>query len=352
MLSSVYRVLNKSKIKYFFWGTAIFSAVLILSVLSVGIGDMDIETADIFSIVFGKTFRYEFLDSIPDNIIAVVWEIRIPRILCAIFVGAGLAVSGCVFQGILQNPLADPYTLGISSGASFGAALAIVFNIIWGIYFPITAAALIFAFLTLILVIAIAKRGSGFETSNLIIAGIIVSSVLSSGISFIKTLAGEDVGAVVFWIMGSLSARGWEEVFLLFPVISVCCFFSFMLAPKLDIMALGDRNAYALGVDGGRLRFVYLLIGSVMTAVCVACCGVIGFIGLIVPHLLRFVFTSKNIVLIPMSALLGALLLLCADNVTRIVSSSEVPVGVITTLIGGPFFIFVFMKRKGRKYTV
>jgi len=338
------KALKAEKIK----NTAVLITLVILlvtgAVVSAGMGVADIDGKSICQVIANKLFNADF--SIADNITAIVWNIRLPRIICACFVGAGLAVSGVIFQGILQNPLADPYTLGISTGASFGASLALVINILIDAYFPTTVAALIGAFVTLLAVIKISGRGSGLESSNLIIAGIIVSAILSSGVSFIKMLAGESVGVIVFWIMGSLSAKGWQEVLLVAPAVVICTAVSAVKAKALDIIALGDSDAEALGINTGRLRLGYLILGSVMTAVCVSVCGVIGFVGLIVPHLLRYWLTAKNRVLIPLSAVFGAVLLLYADSITRIFSAGEIPVGVLTTLIGGPFFIFVFMKRE------
>jgi len=344
MENHINKMLLHNKIKY----SAVFAALLfmlaVISIISISIGAMEIKTEDIFKVIFSKLSGIE--TGVKENIAAVIWDIRLPRIICACFVGMGLAVSGVIFQGILQNPLADPYTLGISTGASFGASLAIIANLIWGIYFPTTPAALLGAFVTLIFVIFIAERGNGFESSNLIIAGIIVSSILSSGVSFIKTLAGENVGAIVFWIMGSLSSKNWNDVFLIVPISTICVIISTILAEKLDIISLGDMAANSLGVNTKKIRFIYLIIGSLITAATVSVCGVIGFIGLIVPHLLRFWITARNRLLIPLSAIFGAVLLLCADFAARTLLSGEIPVGVLTTLIGGPFFIFIFISRK------
>jgi iron complex transport system permease protein len=204
-------------------------------------------------------------------------------------------------------------------------------------------AAFIGAFSALFSVIAISGASGGFSNHDIIIAGIIISSLLSSGVSFIKMLAGENVSAIVFWIMGSLSAKSWQDATLLLPVLIVCVVISLIFSRQLDIMSLGDENAKALGVNVEKIRLIYLVSASVMTAVCVCVCGVIGFVGLIVPHILRFSLSAKNSVLIPLSALFGAFLLLLADSITRIFSKGEIPVGVLTTLIGGPFFIFVFI---------
>lgn len=343
----IQKKLIENRIKYIITAAVLIVILVTIASISVCMGVMEINVSDILSVVGNKLFGFE--NSAAENVIAIIWSIRLPRILCAVFVGMGLAVSGVIFQGILQNPLADPYTLGVSTGASFGASVSIIINLYWGIYFPVSMAALIGAAITLAVVILIARKGSSFESSNLIIAGIILSSILSSGVSFIKMLAGENVGAIVFWIMGSLSAKGWKDVYLAAPVTVICTVLCFFMSDRLDIMALGDESAKSLGINADRVRLMFMIIGSVMTAVCVAVCGVIGFVGLIVPHLLRFLLTSRNTVLVPLSALFGAVLLLSADSITRIFAKGEIPVGVLTTLIGGPFFIFVFTHRRDRK---
>lgn len=323
---------------------AICAAIILLGI---NLGAMRVGAADVARIVASKlTGNEQLRGGIADNVTAVVWEIRIPRILCGMFTGAGLAAAGVIFQGILQNPLADPYTLGISTGASFGASVAIYISIVTGVYMPVTGFALAAALLTLLTVTAIAKKGSAFESSDLIIAGIIVSSVLSSGVSLLKMLSGENVSAIVFWIMGNISSCDWNDAALICPVVVAAVIIASVFSKQLDIMSLGDRNAASIGVNTKRIRLIYLITGSVITAVCVSVCGVIGFVGLIVPHLLRFRLSSKNSVLIPASALAGAVLLSLADNVTRILPGGEIPVGIITTLVGGPFFIYIFMRRR------
>lgn len=349
-MDKIDKALKRNKIKNL--SLFIILALLLIAgcVISIGMGTMKIPVSDVVNVIAKRLLGISSV-YIPSNIEAVVWNIRLPRIICAAATGIGLAVSGAIFQSILQNPLADSYTLGISTGASFGASAAIVMNMSMGIFFPVTLAALIGAVLTLCIVIAIAKRGQSLEGANIIIAGIIISSILSSGVSFMKMLAGENVSAIIFWIMGSLSGKDWSDVILVAPVTLICAGISVFMADKLDIMALGDNNAESLGINTSRLRLLYLILASAMTAVCVSACGVIGFVGLIVPHLLRFWVTARNSVLIPLSALMGALLLMTADSVTRIFTAGEIPVGVLTTLIGGPFFIFIFTRRGG-KYNV
>ncbi|GHU13655.1 iron ABC transporter permease [Spirochaetia bacterium] len=316
-------------------------------VLALRLGVMDIPAGRVFRIFRGKlSGNGEWLAGIPQGMIAVVWELRLPRIILSILAGAGLSLAGVIFQGILQNPLADPYTLGVSTGAAFGASLSILITMKTGLVLPISSVALGFAALTLVLVLLIARYSAGLASTNLIMAGIIVSAILSAGISFLKMLSGENVGAIVFWLMGSLSAKGWKEVLLLVTVIPPAAVLALFFAADLNILTLGSRSAESLGVEVKRIRLLYLFLGASVTAVCVSTCGVIGFVGLIVPHLLRMAVTSDNRLLIPLSALLGGLLLCAADTSARLLSGGEIPVGVLTTLLGGPFFIFIFLRRK------
>jgi len=331
-------------------GIGLFVLLIIAVLFSVGMGRADL-TPDIVSrVIAGKMFGIKSLMvDIPDFQQAIVWDVRVPRIFSAVLIGAGLAVSGAIFQSILRNPLADPYTIGVSTGAAFGAAIAIFINIFTKLYLPVTPFALMGAFGSLMLVITIARRNGVISSTNLIIAGIIVGSILSAGISFLKSAAGENVAAIVHWLMGSLASRSWNHVMLLLPFIVIGCGLSIQFASRLDIMSLGEREARHLGVDPQKTMRLYLLIGSCMTAVCVSVGGIIGFVGLIVPHMIRFGLTSRNAILIPLSTLAGGILLLSADNISRILFNVEIPVGVLTTLLGGPFFIWLFMKSgKGR----
>jgi iron complex transport system permease protein len=328
---------------------AILAVMLPLALLvSVGLGAARLSAGDAARILLGKLSGNEsLLNGVGEGTEAIVFELRLPRILCAAFTGAGLAASGVIFQAILQNPLADPYTLGISTGAAFGASLAIFLNMSAALAVPVPLAALIFAGLTLAAVLAIANRGAGLVKSNLIMAGIILSAILQAGVSFIKMASGENVGAIVFWLMGSLSGRSWNDVLLLAPLTCAALIPAFLFARDLNLLSLGSRGAESLGVNTRRARFLYLLLGAAITASSVSVCGIIGFVGLVVPHLLRLSVSADNRMLLPLSSLLGALLLVIADDAARLIGTGDTPVGVLTTLLGGPFFIYIFIRRSG-----
>ncbi|NLK36748.1 MAG: iron ABC transporter permease [Epulopiscium sp.] len=346
----------KQKLKqknYIGFGVGLFLLLIMLAVFTLSVGAMKLPAHHTAQIVLGKLTALgnaaageNLLTPFKANEIAVIWEIRLPRVLCGMFIGGGLAVAGTVFQAILRNPLADPYTLGVSTGAAFGASVAILCNVLWAMVLPVTVCSMATALVTLAAVIAIAQKSGGLASHNLIISGIIVGSILSSGISFLKMMAGENVSAIVFWLMGSLSSRQWSDVAIVAPIVTLCTLLAFYWGKDLDIMLLGDETALSLGVNANRIRLLYLILGACITAACVSVSGIIGFIGLVVPHILRFRFTPYNRVLIPLSALVGAILLCLADNASRLLCAGEIPVGVLTTLIGGPFFVYIFIRRK------
>ncbi len=325
-------------------------ALLLVSILvSATMGYMRIPAADVVEVIVQQVFGSESARQIDPVIRAVVLDVRLPRILGAVLVGGLLAVCGTVFQAILLNPLADPYTLGISSGAAFGASLVIVLQV-FGIILPSSLSVPLFAFAgsiaTLMLVLALAAGDRSLSSTSLILSGVIVAAILSAAIGFLKFLADEQVGIIIFWLMGSLSGIAARDLLLLGPAallgVTVCLFYS----RDLNIMATGERAAATLGINTVRLRWILLITCSLMTGLCVSVSGIIGFIGLIIPHLLRHIVGPDNRALIVLSFLGGGLLLLCADTLTRAVLPAEVPIGVLTALIGGPFFCYIFKKRQ------
>lgn len=276
----------------------------------------------------------------------VVWQVRLPRILCAVMVGAGLAMSGAVFQGILHNPLADPYTLGVSSGAAFGASLGIILGLDFGGAYTISLMAFLGATATLMAVIWLSSQDGQVSPSNLILSGVIVAAILSAGIGLIKYLADEQVSIIIFWLMGSLVSKTWVDLGLTLGAGLLGLAVFMYHARELNLLCLGGVAAASLGVEVRRVRLTLLITASLVSAVCVAVSGIIGFVGLLIPHLMRFWTGPDHRRLLPASALAGGLLLLGADTLTRAVLPHEVPIGVLTAIIGGPFFCYVFRRRQ------
>jgi len=268
---------------------------------------------------------------------AVIWHVRLPRALTALATGAGLACCGVLFQALLLNPLAEPYTLGVASGAAFGAAAAISFQLpfltFWAFAGSVGALGVVFA---------LGGRGALREPPRMILAGVVVGSILSAAIALLKALSGQMMAAIVLWIMGSFAGSTWGSTAWCFPAAILVSVLGFGLHRDLDIVASGSP-AMALGVNEPRLRMGLLLISSLATAVFVSFSGVVGFVGLVVPHLVRILAGPNHVRLVPLSFLGGGLLMLVADQAAR--GLSELPVGVITALVGGPVFCVLLWRR-------
>jgi len=337
---------RRNRMRLYLWGAVGFAVLLFLMLFSVSQGFMHIPIKD-SAVIIMKWLGLFHNTEMPKIETAIILDVRLPRVLGAALIGGSLAVSGAVLQGILLNPLADPYTLGLSSGAALGASLGLVlpmFGIVIPHFFSVEVLAFLGAAGTLLAVLFIASTGNRLNNTNLILAGVIVSAILSAAIGLLKFIADEQVSVIIFWLMGSLSELDMAKLLILTCTailgISVSIFFS----RDLNIMAMGEKTASTLGVNIFRLRLILLLVTSLMTAAAVSFSGIIGFIGLIAPHIVRFVIGPDNRTLLPFSFLTGAVLLLSADTITRVYLPAEVPVGILTALLGGPFFCFIFRK--------
>lgn len=333
------------------WQLSFLTLLLLAGIITAAtMGYIEVPFWDVVLIMAAKaTGQTQWLSGVKDLFAVVVCDVRLPRILTSAVVGGGLAVSGVVFQGILLNPLADPYTLGVSAGAAFGASLAILLNLSLMGTFSIPVFAFLGAVATLGVVLYLAATGNSsgsVGSTNLILAGIIVAAILSAAISLLKYIADEQVAVIIFWLMGSFGSRTWADVAVvsLFSGagLGICLYF----ARDLNLLALGTRSAATLGVDTRKVPLILLVSASLIAAAAVAVSGIIGFVGLLVPHMMRGLCGPDNRRLIPVSFLAGAILLLGADTITRAVLPTEIPIGVLTALIGGPFFCYVFRKRQ------
>jgi len=282
----------------------------------------------------------------------ILWKIRMPRVLLAALVGASLALAGAAFQGLLKNPLADPYTLGVSSGASVGAVITIFFGMslpVLGIY-TLPVLSMVGAFLTMMAVIGFARlvdRAMKMET--IILTGIIFSSFLGSIISLMIALTGEELRQIIGWLLGSVSMRGWSFVAMDIPFVVIGALLIWLNRRELNAMMFGEERAIHLGVDVKKRKMMILAGGSMLTGAAVAVSGTIGFVGLVVPHMTRLLWGADHRHLLPLSFLNGATLLIICDLIARtIISPSELPVGVITAFIGAPVFAFIFFRQRKR----
>jgi iron complex transport system permease protein len=324
---------------------ALLALLLVTTIsLSAGMGYLKIAWTDVLRAVAGSLSGGT--GGVDELTRTIVMKVRLPRILTAAAVGGGLALCGVVFQGILLNPLADPYTLGVSAGAAFGAALALLLNLqVAGIY-SVPLFAFLGAVATLLFVIYLASSAGGASANNLILSGIIVAAILSAGISLLKFLADEQVGVIIFWLMGSFAAKTWTDAGLTGLVLLVGLVVFIFYARDLNLLCMGRRTAAALGVDARRVPWILLVTASLVAAACVAVSGIIGFVGLLVPHMMRALVGPDTRRLLPLSLFGGAILLLLADTLTRAVLPHEIPIGVLTALIGGPFFCYLFRRRQ------
>ncbi|MDR1313943.1 MAG: iron ABC transporter permease [Deltaproteobacteria bacterium] len=335
------------------WLLALLLGAGILGVILVSLssGYMPFTSGEILDILRFKALGGAGTDMDPSRVM-VLWDVRLPRLVTSLVAGAALGLSGAVFQGILLNPLADPYTLGVSSGAAFGASVVIVCSILvpaWTfLASPLAAAggAFLASAVTLFVVMLLAADREGrLPPPNLILAGVIMSAILSAAISFIKYLAGDQVSSIIFWLLGSFQARTWTEAAIVAAFFVPALAVVLPSAVDLNIMTLGVRSAETLGVNTGRVRLKLLVAASFAASASVAVAGIIGFVGLIVPHLARLLTGPDHRSLLPLSTLGGALLLAAADTAVRAFLPGEIPVGVLTALLAGPAFLVIFRRK-------
>lgn len=281
---------------------------------------------------------------------AAVWEVRLPRVVLGVLVGSALAAAGAVMQGVFGNPLADPGIIGVSSGAALGASLAIVLGLGAASSFAIPAMAFVAGILTSFLVYSMARSSGQTKVVTLILTGVAVNAVAGAGLAYLTFAATtQQREQIVFWQMGSLNGALWEQVQTVTPIVIVGLIAAVLLSTKLDLLALGDDAARHLGVDIERLRVLAIVVVSILTAAAVAFAGIIGFVGLVVPHLIRMLVGPGHRVLIPASAVGGALMLTVADMFARTaVAYAELPIGMLTALVGGPFFFYLIRRSRDR----
>ncbi len=320
--------------------------------VSLGVGTRNIPYEDVLRLLVdhfnGVEFEPRSQDAFDDNII---WQYRIPRTLLAIIAGAILAISGSVMQSVMKNPLADPYTTGVSSGALFGVAIAAVLGVRIGSGQFGSSGTLINAIVfSMVPVVVIIVMSPFFRKSpsTLILAGVATSYLFNSFTSLMLVTTNDDTLAQVFqWQIGNLTELGWEPTQVLLGVLIVGAGILWPMANKLNLMSLDDKDAKALGMDGKRLRIVCLVTLTFMTSCVVAYCGIIGFVGLIVPHIVRIILGSDNKFILPAAMAFGSFFLLFCDIIARSVDvGASIPIGVVTSLIGAPIFLYLIIRQK------
>lgn len=305
-----------------------------------------ISFVELLDIIFIKNPLFTDISLINTSII--VWEIRIPRILAAMICGASLSISGVIIQTLFRNPLGDPYILGISSGASVGAALYFVTGLtLLGTNYDLTFFAFTGAIVVTFLLYFLAEKKINFDPNKILLVGISLSALGSALTMFIVYISSDNVKPLLFWLFGSFSNISWYDLIFLIPIIFTCILISYLLKKDFNVLLLGSISAHHLGINVSRTRKYMLILSSILTAITVAFTGVIGFVGLIVPHITRNYVGPNHNKLIPTTALAGAIFLLLSDITARIVLfPTEIPLGIITSFLGGIFFIYILLKKE------
>lgn len=343
---------KKRRITYFKIIIILICILIVYLIGSIVLGRYPIGLKDTFFILTHHLMNWMDSIGLPALPIEVFWSKtqealllnhRLPRIILACMVGCCLSTAGASYQGVFQNPMAAPDILGASSGAAFGAALAILLDM--GSFF-IMIFAFISSLLTVCLVIYLGDHAKGKRVLGLILAGIMISSLVSSGTSFIKLVAdpSDQLPAITYWLMGSLNGTSPEDVkFVILPML-LGLVILFLLRWRVNILTLGDEEARTMGVNAKQLRIIVILCATLITAASVSVSGMIGWVGLVIPHLTRRVVGNNYKYLMPASMLLGAIFLLLVDDVSRNLFATEIPIGILTSMIGAPFFIYLMSK--------
>jgi iron complex transport system permease protein len=324
--------------------------LLFFSILvSLSLGSAHIPIGEVWRILLNKL---PFMDKV---ILAnwdaaneqIIMKVRFPRVVLAIVVGASLAVAGTGFQGILRNPLADPYTLGVSTGASVGAAIMIHFGLMQVMgQWTVPLVAFVTGIVTLFFVFYLSRIGGKMSMETLILAGVVVNAFLGSFVQFMVSLSNNVVNAILYWLMGSIAMKGWIYSEVLFPYLLLGFLVMLSYGRAMNLFALGERQAAHLGISVERTKIIVLVVSTLLTAAAVSVSGVIGFVGLVVPHLIRLLVGPDYRIIIPIATLGGGIYVLWADTIARVVlSPRDIQLGIITAFIGAPFFAYLLRKQ-------
>ncbi|MDI6601590.1 MAG: iron chelate uptake ABC transporter family permease subunit [Thermoanaerobacteraceae bacterium] len=333
-----------------FYVLLIYSIIfLVLSVIAgLIIGSSSITPLEATEILISRIFSVPI--DVPASHETIIMNLRLPRTILALIVGAGLSSVGLTYQSIFKNPLADPYIIGVSSGAAFGASVAIALNItggLWGM-----GVVNLFAFMGSLLVsfiaLIISRVNGRIPPTTLLLSGVALGNLLTAGMSLIMFLDNEDMEQIIYWTMGSFVSASWDKVAFSLAFVAIGILLLMFHTWELNLMLLGDESASSLGVDVEKVKIRLVIISSLVTAACVSVSGIIGFVGLVIPHILRMISGPDNRRLFFLSIIVGAGFMCITDTLARyILRPVEIPVGIITALMGGPFFIYLLKKNKG-----
>ncbi len=320
-------------------------------ILAVAIGSVNVPPAQIISVVVHKLFGANLTEGIQDTTVSIIWNLRLPRALLAFVVGSALSVSGAIMQSVLKNPLASSYTLGVSSGASLGAGLVILMGITLPFANMLTLPIMGFAFGlgTIFIAIGFASRVDGrLENNTIILTGMVISLFTNAIITIMAAMARDQIQRLIYWQMGSFSLKDWSTIIVLAPIAIAGVLFVLHYNRELDMLTFGEEQAKTMGVNTKRVKWILLITSAAMTGSAISFVGIIGFVDLVAPHIVRKIFGSSHRVVIPMSAVVGGTFMVLCDLVARtLIPKQDLPVGAVTALIGAPFFAYVyFSKRK------
>ena len=322
----------------------------VVLILGVAVGSVYAPPGDIFAVIAHKMFRTELPENIKPSTVAIVWSLRFPRALLAFIAGSALSVSGAVMQSVLRNPLASSYTLGVSSGASLGACIVILYGVTipFAAVFTLPLVGFVFGLGTILLAIAFASRLDGrMENNTIILVGMVFSLFVNAITTLMSALSREHVQQLLFWQMGSFAAKGWQPVYILAPIVLAGTLFIIHFNRELDMMTFGEEQAKTMGVNLKRVKWILLVSSAALTGSAIAFVGVIGFVDLVAPHIVRRLFGSSHKYVMPMSAVFGGAFMVICDLAARtVVSPSELPVGAVTAIIGAPFFAYMYFRKE------
>lgn len=318
--------------------------LFITACIAVVMGAYDISIAAVYRTILTHLTLGDF-SALPRLHNTIIWDIRVPRIILAISVGGALAIAGAVFQSVFRNPLVEPYILGVSSGAAFGAALGIVFP---HIFFSIQISAFIFGALAVIFAYMLARIRGETPIVTLILAGVIVGSIFSALVSLLKYISTDSaLREIVFWLMGGFYYATWGDVRMLTPFVLFCFIILWGLGWKLNILSMGDEEARTLGVNPERYKLIVVALATAVTAFAVSIVGIIAWVGLMMPHAARMMLGPDNRYVIPAALMMGATYLIICDTLARTLTTAEIPVGILTSILGAPYLCYL-LRHKGR----
>ena len=329
---------NRTKVSFII---ALLVALTITVLIAITRGAYDISVIAVYEVILDNLNIATQTNSLFNTI---VWEIRMPRILLAIVVGMALATAGGVYQGTFRNPLVEPFILGVSAGAAFGAALSIVFP---QYLFSIQLSAFMFGMVAVFAAYSLASVRGQTPLVTLILAGVILGSLFGSAVSLLKYIS-TDTGLreIVFWMMGGFYYATWSDVYQIVPVVAICTIVLCLMGWKLNVLSMGEEEAKTLGINTERTKIILITLATFITALSVSVVGIIAWVGLMMPHAARLVIGPDHRFLLPSAAIMGAIFLIICDTIARTLTSAEIPVGIITSILGAPYLMYLLRTKK------